>query len=105
MRYEIMKNGIRVDGTLEKAIQHKIEKLTERLKRYHPEVAHLEMRLGQEEKNKEFECSLQLKAFRDSLHSQKSSPELRVAVDKSFEAMFKELETYRAKLNKNLAHG
>ena len=105
MRYEIMKNGISVDESLEKAIISKVEKVTERLKRYHPETAHLEVRLGVEEKHKEYECSLQLKAFREAMHSQKSSPELRVAVDRSFEALFKEIETYRAKINKNLAHG
>jgi len=105
MRYDMMRNGIRVDATLEKAIEHKVEKIAERLKRYHPETAHLELRLEQVEKQKEFVCTLQLKAFRDAMRASKSSPELRVAVDKSFEALFKEIDHYRAKINKSIANG
>jgi len=105
MRYEILKNGIRVDATLEKAIAHKVDKIAERLKRYHPETAHLEVRLEQIEKQKEFGCSIQLSAFREEMVAKKFSPELRVAVDKSFEALFKELDHYRAKINKSIAHG
>ena len=102
MRYEILKNTVTISPSLEKAIHQKIEKIQKRLKRYHPEVAHLEIRLNHQEKIKEFECSLQLKAFKDSLRSKKSAPELRVAVDKSFDAILKELEHYRLKINKSL---
>ena len=105
MRYEIMRNGIRVDETLEKAIGHKVDKVAERLKRYHPEASHLEIRLEHVEKAKEFGCSIQLKAFREAMHAAKSSPELRVAVDKSFEALLREIDHYRAKINKSIANG
>ena len=105
MRFDMMKNGIRVDSTLEKAIGHKVEKITERLKRYHPDAAHLEMRLEQIEKQKEYVCSLRLKAFREEMHASKNSPELRVAVDKSFDALLKEIDHYRAKINKSIANG
>jgi hypothetical protein len=43
-----------------------------------------------------------LKAFRETLHARKEAPELRVAVDKSFEALLREMETYRVRINKSL---
>ena len=102
MRHEIHRNHIETSPSLEKAIQHKIDKIHTRLKRYHPEAAHLEVRLGHHEKQKIYECVVRLKAFKDSLHSKKTAPELRVAVDKSFDAIMKELEQYRLKINKSL---
>lgn len=102
MQHEIHRNNIKTSPSLEKAIQHKIEKIETRLKRYHPDTAHLEVRLGRQEKQKTYECVVRLKAFRDSLHSKKTAPELRVAVDKSFDAIMKELDQYRLKINKSL---
>ena len=102
MRYELFRNEISVDPTLIKAIEHKVDKIKERLKRYHPDAADLEIRLGHQEKVNEFECNLKLTAFKDVLLAKKVSPELRVAVDKSFEAMMKELDHYRVKINKSL---
>ena len=87
---------------MEKKIDQKVAKINARLKRYHPEVAHMEIRLGHLEKMNEYECALQLTAFKDSLHARKSAPELRVAVDKSFEALLRELDHYRLKINKSL---
>ncbi len=46
-----------------------------------------------------------LRAFRDTLHAGKSAPELRVAVDKSFDALMRELDHYRMKVNKSLQSG
>lgn len=101
MEYEIKNQGVGVDPTLEKAIQHKTDKMKERLKRFHPDVAKLDIRLDHNSKDKTFECSLHLNAMKDILHAKKSAPELRVAVDKSFEAMMKEVDHYRAKINKS----
>jgi ribosome-associated translation inhibitor RaiA len=105
MRYVIHKGPLEVSESLEKAIGHKVEKVEERLKRYHPDAAELEVRLERQDKVHEFECTLQLSAFRDSLHAKKSAPELRVAVDKSFDALMKELDHYRVKVNKSLQSG
>ena len=102
MRVDIFKNEIPLSGSLEKAIQHKVEKIETRLKRYHPDAAALEIRLDHNAKLNTYECVLSLKAFKDSLHSRKSAPELRVAVDRSFAAIMKELEQYRVKINKSL---
>ncbi len=102
MRLDIFRNDVHVTESLEKAIQHKAEKIETRLKRYHPDAAHLEIRLEHDVKLKTFECMLRLKAFKDSMHSKKSAPELRAAVDRSFDAMMKELEQYRLKINKSL---
>lgn len=102
MRVEIIKHDIPVDQKLEQAIQYKTGKVEERLKRYHPDAADLEIRLQHNTKNNEFACALNLKAYRDSMHTQKSAPELRAAVDKSFDALFKELEHYRHKINPTL---
>lgn len=102
MRVEIIRNSVPVNDQLEDVIKQKSGKVEERLKRYHPETADLEIRLQHDAKNNEFGCALNLKAFRDSLHTHKNHAELRVAVDKSFEALFKELEHYRAKINPTL---
>ena len=102
MHHEIHRNEIALAPSLEKAIQHKIGKIETRLKRYHPEAAHLEIRLGHHPKLNTYECMVRLKAFKDSMHSRKSAPELRVAVDKSFDAIMKELDHYRLKINKSL---
>ncbi|MBI3993855.1 MAG: HPF/RaiA family ribosome-associated protein [Candidatus Lambdaproteobacteria bacterium] len=100
MRTEIIKNDIPVNKKLAEVIQHKADKVEERLKRYHPDVADLEIRL--EHNLNEYACALVLKAFRESMHAHKTAPELRVAVDRSFDALFKELDHYRQKINKSL---
>ena len=102
MNHELIKNDIDLTPSLEKAIRHKIDKIETRLKRYHPDTAHLEIRLGHHAKRKTYECMVRLKAFKDSLHFKKSAPELRVAVDRSFDAIMKELDHYRVKINKSL---
>lgn len=102
MRWQLHNSNIHVSKSLEKAIGHKVEKIETHLKRNHPDVADLEIKLGQPGTTNEFECDLVLKAFRNTLHAKKSAPELRVAVDKSFDALMKELEHYRAKVNKSL---
>ncbi len=106
MRYELHNGEIHVPPSLEKAIGRKVDKIDKRLKRYHPDVADLEIRLKRVDKVDEYECKLELHAFKETLHADKSAPELRVAVDKSFEAMMRELDHYRVKLNKSLQdHG
>ncbi len=102
MRYELVKNDILVSESLEKVFHQKIDKIAKRLKRYHSEVANLEIRLNRHEKLNSYECILRLHAFKDSLHAKKSAPELRVAVDKSFDAIMRELDHYRLKINKSL---
>ena len=100
MRTELIKNNVPVSKKLETVIQHKADKVEERLKRYHPDVADLEIRL--EYNLNEYSCALVLKAFRESMHAHKTAPEMRVAVDKSFDALFRELDQYRQKINKSL---
>ena len=102
MRYELHSGAIALPTTLQKAIGRKVDKVDKRLKRYHPDVAEMEIRLEHVDKLNEYECNLVLRAFKETLHARKSAPELRVAVDKSFEAMLLQLEHYRAKLNKSL---
>lgn len=100
MRIAIIRNKVFVNDKLESVIQHKADKVEERLKRYHPDVADLEVRLDHQ--MNEFECKIILKAFRDSLHTHKTAPDIRIAVDRSFDALFKELDQYRQKINKSL---
>jgi len=102
MRFEIAKTDVVLPQTVHDAIDHKVAKLTERLKRYHPDVADLELRVEFNTYEKTHECALNLKAFKDTLHAKKAAPELRVAVDKTFDALLKELDHYRAKINKSL---
>ena len=105
MRYELSKVNLEISESVDKALTHKMEKVEERLKRYHPEVADLDIRLEYHEKQKSHECSLNLRAFKDSLHAKKSAPELRSAIDLSFDALMRELDGYRVKVNKNLQPG
>lgn len=102
MRYTLQNGEIHLSTSLHKAITHKVDKIEERLKRYHPDVADLEIRLLHLDKSNEYECKLVLKALKETLHSKKAAPELRVAVDKSFDAMLRELDQYRVRMNKSL---
>jgi len=102
MRYELHNGAIHVPAALERVIGTKVGKIEKRLKRYHPDVAEMEIRLLHVDKVNEYECNLVLRAFKETMHARKSAPELRVAVDKSFEAMMRELESYRVRLNKSL---
>jgi ribosomal subunit interface protein len=102
MRLEISKANLEISSAIDKAITHKAEKVEERLKRYHPDAADLEIHLEYNDKLKSHECSLNLKAFKDTLHAKKSAPELRIAIDRCFDALIKELDHYRVKVNKSL---
>ena len=105
MRHELLKNEIVVSPALEKVLQTKMQKVEKRLKRYPPDAAHLEIRLKRLVKTDSFECTLNLNAFRESLHAKKSAPELRAAIDRTFEALLRELGHYRLKINKSLRTG
>ncbi|MBI4083095.1 MAG: HPF/RaiA family ribosome-associated protein [Candidatus Lambdaproteobacteria bacterium] len=102
MQFAIHRNDVTLSGAIEKAMQHKIEKIEERLKRYHPDAAQLEVRLHRSEKLDEFECAIKLVAFKDHLQAKKSATELRAAIDQSFDAIMKEIDHYRLKINKSL---
>jgi ribosomal subunit interface protein len=102
MRYAIHKGEVHVPKAVEQAIEHKVDKVKERLKRYHPDAAGMDIHLARLDKKNEFECSIQLTAFKETLHARKSAPELRIAVDKSFDALMKELDHYRVRINKSL---
>ena len=100
MRYQLH-HDMPIRSSLEKAIGNKVEKIEKRLKRYHPDVADLEIKLGHMEKGNEYECNLILKAFKETMCAKKTAPELRVAVDKCFDAILRELDHYRIKINKS----
>ena len=102
MQFRLHPGELHVPLKLEKAIAGKVGKIEKRLKRYHPDAADLEVRLTHEEKLDAYECRLVLRAFKDTLYAAKTAPDLRVAVDRSFEAIMRELEHYRVKLNKSL---
>ena len=105
MRTEISKTNIATNEAIDKAIAHKVSKVQERLKRYHPDVADLEIRLEYHDKLRSHECALNLKAFRDTFHAKKSAPELRLEIDRSFDALIKVLDHYRVKISKSLHAG
>lgn len=103
MRYELSRNGVSVPEAVERAIEQKSRKVEERLKRYHPDVAELEVRLANNNgRANDYECDLRLHAFRDTLVAKKTHPELRVAVDDAFDAIMRELDTYKNKINKSV---
>ena len=102
MKLLVHNPDVRVSKAVSDVIDKKVEKIKTRLKRYHPDVADLEVRLNKLESGNEFECNLVLKAFKETLNAKKSGPDLRIAVDRSFDAMLRELDHYRVKINKSL---
>ncbi len=103
MRYEIHKHDVQLTPQIEDAVEHKVAKLKERLKTYHPDAAHLELQLRRTEKSgAQVNCAMTLHLAHDHLHAHKDAPELRQALDRAFDALFRELEHYRARVNKSL---
>jgi ribosomal subunit interface protein len=102
MRYDIHDPEVTVTPQIEKIVAEKLAKLDERLKSYHPEAARLEMRLRRQEKKQLLSCALTLHAYQEELHVEKEAVELREAVDRAFDALFREVEHYRARINKSL---
>lgn len=104
MHFDIHKHNVILTPQIEKLIARKVAKLDKRLKTYHPDVARLELQLRRhtDRTNQQVECALTLHAFDDTLHAQKDADELREAVDHTFDAMLRELEHYRARVNKSL---
>ena len=100
MRYEIHSHDVTVTPEIDKIISEKIAKLEERLKSYHPEAARLEMQLRRQEKKQILTCALTLRAYQEELHASKEATELREAVDRAFDALFKEVEHYLRRANK-----
>jgi ribosomal subunit interface protein len=104
MRHEIRAHDVTVNPKMEKVIEQKVAKLDQRLKSYHPDAAHLEVQLHRQDKTSSVRCALTLHAYQEALHAEKDAPELHEAVDRAFDAMFKELEHYRARINTSLQH-
>jgi ribosomal subunit interface protein len=102
MRYEIRSHDVTVTPQIEKIIGEKLAKLDERLKSYHPDVARLEIQIRRQEKKQILSCALTLHAYQEELHTEKEATELREALDRAFDALFKEVEHYRVRLNKSL---
>jgi ribosomal subunit interface protein len=103
MRFDIHKHDVNLTPQIEKIIARKVAKLDERLKTYHPDVARLELQLRHTDRtNSQVECALTLHAFQEELHAQKEAPELHEALDHTFDALLRELEHYRARVNKSL---
>ncbi len=102
MRYDIHSHEVTVTPAIDKIIAEKIAKLEARLKSYHPEAARLELQIHRQEKKQILICALTLHAYQEELHASKEATELREAVDRAFDALFKEVEHYRRRINKSL---
>ena len=102
MRFDIHSHEVTVTPQIDKIIEEKLAKLDERLKSYHPDVARLEIQIRRQEKKQILACALTLHAYREELHAEKEATELGEAVDRAFDALFKEVEHYRVRINKSL---
>ncbi len=103
MRYDIHKHDVQITPQIEKIIGQKIAKLDKRLETYHPDAAHLELQIRHAANDRiPVQCALTLRGFHEALHVEKTATELREAVDHAFDALYKELEHYRARVNKSL---
>ncbi|HUJ76605.1 MAG TPA: HPF/RaiA family ribosome-associated protein [bacterium] len=102
MDMQLHKQGVEVDDRLEKALQRKVEKIERNLKPYHGDVSLLEVWLERDAQTTQYFCAIKLDAFKANLHARKGATQLREAVDKAFDAMMRELDHHRAKINKSL---
>jgi ribosomal subunit interface protein len=103
MQIDIHKHDVTLTPQMDKLIEDKAAKLEKRLKTLHPDVARLEIQLHfQDRQSGHVECAITLHAFRTLLHAKKVAPELREAVDDAFDALLREVEHYRVKVNKSL---
>jgi ribosomal subunit interface protein len=105
MRYDIHTHDVTIGSALQKIISQKVSKLDKRIESYHSDAARLELQLRRHEKAQSVRCALTLHAYQDALHAEKDATDLRAAVDRAFDALFKELEHYRARINKSLQPG
>jgi RNA polymerase sigma factor (sigma-70 family) len=102
MKVDVRCDGFKMDRELEKAIEKKVNLLEKRLKRYHPDVAHLTIKLNKMEKKDIYNCDLELNVLQQFLTASKMGETPVGAFSQSFRALLKAFEKYRLKLNKNL---
>lgn len=102
MKVDILQERLQITPDVQKVIDRKVEKLEKRLKRYHPETSHLRIHISKNEKKDLYECLLELRVLNKLLAVKKSSRDLVGAFDEAYEALIKEFERYRLKINKSL---
>ncbi len=102
MKVDILQEGLQITPEVQKVIDRKIEKLEKRLKRYHPETSHLRIHISKNEKKDLYECLLELRVLHKLLAVKKSARDPVEAFDEAYEALIKEFEKYRLKVNKSL---
>jgi|GEM_PF-1222647 len=102
MRIEIHTDdhGLRPD--VERAVERKISKLERRLQHYHPDACELRITVDRDRKNTLFKCTLDLKVPGKNLVVRKESFDQRGLVEDAFDALFREWDKYRLKVNKSL---
>ncbi len=102
MKVDVRCNGFNIDHELDKVIERKTKLLEKRLKRYHPDVAHLTIKLQKIDKKDVYICDLELNVLQQFLTAKKEAETSIGAFTQSFRALLKEFEKYRLKLNKGL---
>ena len=102
MRVEFYHHDVPLDTTLQRIIDRRIEKLEKRLKRYHPDAAHLVIRLTWEPSRELYHVTLELRVFHRDLAVKKEGHHLAPIIRSAFEALMKEFEKYRLQINKSL---
>ncbi|MFQ5709896.1 MAG: hypothetical protein ACE5HO_20770 [bacterium] len=83
-------------------IERRIEKLTKRLKRYHPDACRLEMRFAKNSKMNLYQCSLELTVPQQVLAVKAEAADLLRSFREAYEALVERFEKYRLKINKSL---
>ncbi len=102
MKLDIRHEGLKMDRDLTAFIQQKAAGLEKRLKRYHPEMAHLTVKINQVAQKNIYVCKLDLNVLRDYISVKKEASTPSLAFQDAFRALRKEFEKYRLKINKNL---
>ncbi|HHM24317.1 MAG TPA: sigma-70 family RNA polymerase sigma factor [Bacteroidetes bacterium] len=102
MRVEMRVDDYGIRPDVEDALERKIQKLENRLKRYDPESAELVVKIEKNPKKNIYRCMLELKVPGKTMVAKKEKHDQRVAVEEAFEALMKEFSKYRLKTNKNL---
>lgn len=101
MKVDILTNDIKLSQEAQKIIDRSVDKLAKRLKRYHPDASHLTIRFSKDGKN-DYLCTLELKVLHKTLVGKKEHPDLTNAFREAYNALIKEFEKYRLKINKSL---
>ncbi len=101
MKVDLYCPEVTLPNQVRKLFQRRVTQLERRLKRYHPDACHLVAHFTRDAKQR-YHLSLELRVLHKVLAARREGFELLQLTREAFEALVKEFEKYRLKLNKSL---